>query len=511
MSGSGFSRRAAMAGGLAGAGLLAFGRAQDVLAVPRSGGSIRVATQSSSTADTLDPAKASVSTDYVRIGMVYEGLTTPDAHLRPVPALAESLESRDRQTWIVKLRRGVTFHDGGDFTADDVVFSLLRHKDPATASKLAGIAADFASIRASGRHEVTIRLTAPNADLPAILSQPQFAIVRKGDIHPRGNGTGPFRVRHFQPGVRTVGERFADYWMPGRPYLDRIELIAIPDEVSRVNALLAGDCHMVNAVNPRSIRRIEASGSHRVMATPSGLYTDLIMRADGVPTGNPHFVEAIKHLIDRPLVKRALFRGHATIGNDQPIPPFHPYYNPNIPQTTLDLDRARWHIAKAGLKGVRVPVYCSPAAEGSVDMASIIQEFGAQAGLELAVNRVPADGYWSTHWMRHPMTFGNTNPRPTADLLFSQFYKSNGDWNETGWKNERFDRLLADARSQADETLRKEIYGEMQRIVHDKAGTAIPVFISLIDGYDKRIRGLQPIPLGAFMGYRFSQHVWLDA
>ena len=59
--------------------------------------------------------------------------------------------------------------------------------------------------------------------------------------------------------------------------------------------------------------------------------------------------------------------------------------------------------------------------------------------------------------------------------------------------------------------MRKEIYGEMQRIVHDKAGTAIPVFISLIDGYDKRIRGLQPIPLGAFMGYRFSQHVWLDA
>ena len=106
MSGSGFSRRAALAGGLAGAGLLTFGRAQKVLAVPRRGGSIRVATQSSSTADTLDPAKASVSTDYVRIGMVYEGLTTPDAQLRPVPDLAESLESRDRQTWVIKLRRG---------------------------------------------------------------------------------------------------------------------------------------------------------------------------------------------------------------------------------------------------------------------------------------------------------------------------------------------------------------------------------------------------------------------
>lgn len=511
LSASPLSRRAAIAGGLAGAGLLALGRTQDVLAVPRRGGSIRIATQSSSTSDTLDPAKAALATDYVRLGMVYEGLTCPDAALNPVPMLAESLESADRRTWTIRLRRGVTFHDGGDFTAADVVWSLLRHKEAAVGSKLASIAAQFASVRASGRHEVTLELTDANADLPAILSQPQFAIVRKGEKHPRGNGTGPFRITHFQPGVRTVVERNRNFRVPGRPYLDRIELIAIPDEVSRVNALLAGDCQMINAVNPRSIRRIEQSGSHAVMATPSGLYTDLIMRADGMPTGNPHFVQAVKHLVDRPLVKRALFRGHATIANDQPIPPFHPYYNPNVPQTVLDLDRARWHIARAGLTGVRIPIYCSPAAEGSVDMASILQEYGARAGLELAVNRVPADGYWSTHWMRHPLTFGNVNPRPTPDLLFSLFYKSSADWNESGWRNEHFDRLLKEARSQPDQTLRKELYGEMQQIVHDRGGTAIPVFISLIDGYDKRIRGLKPIPIGGFMGYQFSQHIWLDS
>ena len=84
-------------------------------------------------------------------------------------------------------------------------------------------------------------------------------------------------------------------------------------------------------------------------------------------------------------------------------------------------------------------------------MASILQEYGSRVGLKLAVNRVPADGYWSTHWMKHPLGFGNTNPRATADLVFSLFYKSSTDWNESGWRNPRFDQLLLAARGEADE------------------------------------------------------------
>ena len=96
----------------------------------------------------------------------------------------------------------------------------------------------------------------------------------------------------------------------------------------------------------------------------------------------------------------------------------------------------RFHLKRAGLLGIRLPMYASPAAEGSIDMGSVLQEAAAQVGLKLAVNRVPADGYWSTHWMKHPLGFGNTNPRPTADLLFSLFYKSDAPWNESGWKSE---------------------------------------------------------------------------
>jgi len=478
---------------------------------PRYGGRIRVASISSSTADTLDPAKAALSTDYVRVNMFYNGLTRYDRNLAAQPELAETMESSDRQTWRIKLRKGVAFHDGKPLTSSDVVYSLLRHKDPATASKIKTIADQFVEIRGDGPDEVVIRLAGPNADLPLILAQAQFLIVRNGERNFHTvNGTGPYKLAEFTPGVRTVGVRNANYWKHGRPYLDEIELIGIPDEVSRVNALLSGDVHFINAVSPLSTKRVQAAGGYEILSTPSGLYTDFIMQQKELPTGNPHFVLAIKYLLDRGLIKRALFRDFGFIANDQPIPPFHPYYRSDLPQRPHDPDRAKWHLAQAGLTGVRLPMYCSPAAEGSVDMASVIQELGSQIGLRLAVNRMPSDGYWSTHWMKHPLTFGNNNPRPTADLMFSLFYKSDSVWNESKWNNPTFDRLLLEARGEADEHRRKQLYGEMQELVSDYCGVAIPVFINLLDGYDRRVKGVYPIPIGGLMGYMLADNVWWD-
>lgn len=478
---------------------------------PKKGGRIRVASLSSSTADTLDPAKGALSTDYARHYMIYSGLTQFDSNLLPRLALAEDIQSSDRMLWTIKLRKGVQFHDGKSLTSGDVVYSLNRHKDPATGSKMKPVAEQFAQIRATGPEELQVRLTSPNADLPAILADSHFLIVQDGATDFRSAvGTGPFRLKEFKPGVRTIATRNPNYWKSGRPWLDEIELVGIPDESARVNALLSGDVHLINAVNPRSTRRINASPGHAVQETKSGLYTNLIMRQDVAPTNHPDFVLAMKYLFDRPLIQRALFRGYGALANDHPIPPGHRYYLSDLPLRPYDPERAKFHLNRAGLLGVRLPVYASPAAEGSIDMGSVLQEAAAQVGLKLAVNRVPADGYWSNHWMKHPLGFGNTNPRPTADLLFSLFYKSDAPWNESGWKSEQFDQLLVAARGEADEAKRRQIYGDMQLLVHEKCGVGIPVFISLIDAYDKRLGGFSSIPIGGLMGYSFADHVWLD-
>lgn len=478
---------------------------------PKRGGRIRVASLSSSTADTLDPARGALSTDYARHYMIYSGLTQFDRNLTPQLALAERIDDTDRTVWHIKLRRGVQFHDGKTLTAADVAYSLRRHQDPAVGSKMKAVVDQFADVKALGANELEIRLNGPNADLPAILADSHFLIVKDGVTDFRtAVGTGPYRVKEFNPGVRTVAVRNENFWKPGKPYLDEIELIGIPDESSRVNALLSGDVQLVNAVNPRSTKRIRASQNHAVLETKSGLYTDLIMRHDMAPTRHPDFVLAMKYLLDRELINRALFRGYAVVANDQPIPPGHPYYFADLPQRAYDPERARFHLRKANLLNIRLPVYASPAAEGSVDMASLLQEAAATIGLKLAVNRVPADGYWSNHWMKHPLGFGNTNPRPTADMLFSQLFKSDATWNVSGWKNAQFDELLLKARGEADEAKRKQMYGDMQVLVHEKCGVGVPVFISLIDGYDRRLKGYGSIPTGGLMGYSFAEHVWWD-
>jgi len=502
----------------AGAGSL-FGAAGKVLAedapaagTGKPGGRIRVAGMSSSTADTLDPAKGALSTDYVRHYMFYNGLTRFDRHMTPQLELAERIDNSDALLWTITLRKDVTFHNGKSLTAADVVFSLNRHKDPLTGSKVMALVEQFSEIKASGPNEVQIRLSAANAELPSILAVSHLLIVPEGttDFN-KGIGTGPFTVGEFKPGVRSIAVRNKNYWKPGLPYLDEIEFIAIGDEPSRVNALLSGDVHMINEVNPRSTTRISASAGHRVVDAPSGNYTDLIIRQDQMPGKSPEFTQAMKLLLDREQVKSAVFRGYARVGNDHPISPGARYCNTDLPQTTYDPEKARFLLKKAGMESITMPLVASPAATGSVDIAVLLQQSAREAGLKLNVNRLPSAGYWSYHRMHHPLSFGNINPRPNADVMFSQFFQSKAPWNESGWQNEQFDQLLLLARAEVDEAKRTRMYHDMQALVHEHCGIGVPVFISNIDGVDQRIKGYVANPLGGFMGYMFAEQVWLDA
>lgn len=498
--------QATLAGSLA--GLAGVAHAQ----TPRRGGRIRVAGATAAINDTLDPAKQSNQSDYIRGSMFYNGLTALDGSLTPRPALAEEFTTRDAITWVFKLRKGVQFHDGKPLTPADVVFSLMRHKDPATASKAKALADQIEDVKATGPNEVTIRLSAPNADLPVILGTFHFHIVKDGttDFN-AGIGTGPYKVKEFKPGVRSIAVRNEAYWKPGRPYLDEIEYVGIGDEGARVNALLSGDLDLVGSVNPRSVQRVRDSAGHAIFETQAGQYTDLVMRRDGGPGSNPDFVMAMKYMFDREQMKRSIALGHAVVANDQPIDPTNRFYFAGLPQRAFDLDKAKFHLQKANLGSAPIPVVASPAALYSVEMALVMQQTAQKLGLNLDVKRMPADGYWSNHWMKSPVGFGNVNPRPSADTLFTQFFKSDAAWNESGWKSEKFDQLLVAARAETDDAKRRRMYADMQVLVHEQGGIGIPLFLASIDGHSKKLKGLSPIPVGGLMGYAFAEHVWLEA
>lgn len=249
-----------MAGGVAmTAGSAILGRAgQALAAAPVSGGSLKAAGWSSSTADTLDPAKASLSTDYVRCCAFYNRLSIIDQAGMTKMELAETIDSKDAKVWTVKLRKGVTFHNGKSLTSADVVYSLKRHLDPAVGSKVNSIAKQMTGFKAIDDLTVEITLENPNADLPTILALHHFMIIADGTTDfSKANGTGAFVCEVFEPGVRSVATKNKNYWKSEGPYLDSFEFFAISDDTARVNALLAGDIQLAASVNPRAIRLME--------------------------------------------------------------------------------------------------------------------------------------------------------------------------------------------------------------------------------------------------------------
>lgn len=479
---------------------------------PVSGGHLRAAGWSSSTADTLDPAKASLSTDYVRICAFYNRLTVLDEQGAVQMELADSITTDDAKTWQVVLKSGISFHDGKALSSADVVYSLLRHLDEAVASKVNSIAKQLSEVTVVDDLTVQIVLAEANADLPTILALHHFMIIADGTTDfSKANGTGAFVCDVFEPGVRSVGTKNPNYFKPGLPYLDSFEFFAISDDSARVNALIANDIQLAGSISPRAIRQIEAAPNVEVSVTTAGNYTDLNIRLDLDPGSKAGFAEGMKYLMNRELIQKSVMRGLAEIGNDQPVSPANRYHNPNLKPREYDPERAKSLFEQAGLIGPSIPMIASDAATSSIDIATVLQAAGAEIGLKIDVQRVPADGYWSNYWLKAPVHFGNINPRPTPDILFSLLYASNAPWNESQYKSEKFDAMLIEARGALDDTRRTEIYWEMQEMVSNEAGTVIPAYISDIDGRSTKLGGLKSNPLGGMMGYAFAEYVWLAA
>ncbi|MCA1338283.1 ABC transporter substrate-binding protein [Pseudooceanicola marinus] len=496
---------------IAAAGYTATRATTALASTPVRGGDLRVAGSSASTAEGLDPSKFRNGTDYSRGFMIYNGLTFLDGDLTPQPELATDWSSSNGTDWTFNLRSGVTFHDGRPFTSEDVVFSILRHKDPETASRARSYVASIQDVVADGEHTVKITLSEPNYDLPVILGTFNLLITPAGttDFN-AGIGTGPYKLEAFEPGVRSVVARNEEYWKDGKQHVDTVEYFGLTDESSRLNALRAGEFHLTTGINPRSTPLIQREENIELFVTQSGTFSDVAMQKTDSTVGSDDFALGIKHLLQRETIQGSIYRDFASIANDQPIAPTMKYHDPSIEQREYDPEKAKFHLERAGVMGQTVPLVASAGIANTLDIALILQQAGQEIGFDIDVQRVPVDGYWSNVWMKVPFGFGTITQRPAADMIFSLCYASDGAYNSSKWENAQFDQMLLQARVETDEDKRAALYSDMQQLVRDEAGTGIPVFFSNIDAHATSLKGLQPIPTGNMMGYAFAENVWIE-
>jgi peptide/nickel transport system substrate-binding protein len=234
------------------------------------------------------------------------------------------------------------------------------------------------------------------------------------------------------------------------------------------------------------------------------------MKIDVPPYNKLELRQALKYAIDRETILKVQQRGYGRIGNDHPISPLDPFFASDIPQRPYDPDKAKALVKKSGFDGV-VRITASDAAYGGSDeTAQIFQASAAKAGIKIEVKRVPVDGYYTGTWGTDPFVTSFWGGRPTPSMMFTHVYSAKAMMNSTHWDNAKFEGLLRAARAELDVAKRKQIYRDMQFMLHDEGGAIIPLFTNYLDAGSKKVKGFVPFPLYEMSGYRAAEKVWLD-
>ena len=321
-----------------------------------------------------------------------------------VPELAESWEPGDSpSTWIFNLRKDVTFRDGKTVDADDVITTVRYHGGEGSKSGYRSMVKAIADMEADGKNRVIVHLKAPNAHFPFLMAAFEILSTKDGVPYDFANGTGPYNLKEFEPGVRATLERHPSHWREGVGWFDSITLLAILDVAARQNALVTGEVDVISEPDRRTWQLLNRREGIKVDVVKSSVHRTWPMHTDKPPYDNNDVRLALKYAVDREKLVKTVLNGTGSVGNDHPISPVNKFFNKELPQRVYDPDKAKFHLKKAGMENLTVKLSSSEAIwDGAIDAAAVYSESAAKAGIKIEINRVPSDGYWSDVWLKHP-------------------------------------------------------------------------------------------------------------
>lgn len=464
-------------------------------ATPKKGGFLKFGMFNGSQNDSLDPGTwPATFTQCGFNGSLYNNLTEIAADGNIVPDLAESFEpSNGAKTWVFKLRKGVTFHDGKSLVAEDVKESFLYHMGAKSTSGAKSLLSQIESIKSDGPHTIVFNLTSGSADFPFLVADYHLSIMqakKEGGIYwQKGIGTGSFILEHFAPGTSLKMKRNPNYHKEGKPYIDGFEFINIPDAAARTNALVTGGVDYIAQVARQTIPLLQRNSKLSILRTPSLSHHSFDMDTSRAPFNDPNVRLALKHALNREDIVRKAYLGEATNnGLDNPVAPVMTFYKAPTPQHEYNIVKAKEYLRKAGRTSLDVDLSVATTAfPGALEAAALFKEHAAKAGININIIKEADDGYWQSVWLKKPFVGVNWFGRPTCDWLFSSFYSRDAKWNSTHWGNDRFNQLLVQARSETDKVVRAAKYAEMQQLIHDDGGSLIVAFVSYIDALNNKI------------------------
>jgi peptide/nickel transport system substrate-binding protein len=302
-------------------------------------------------------------------------------------------------------------------------------------------------------------------------------------------------VAEFKPGERTRMVKFADYWDKPKPYLDELWQVNMPQHATQMAALSGGDVQMMFEVPVSLIGSLERTQGVSLVSVKSTSFQPVVLATDHKPFDDNRVRMAMKLLLDREAIIKAVWQGRGTPGNDHPVPEINPFYS-RRPQRTPDVARAKALLAEAGHpQGFAAEIWTSNERVGLQELAVVVQQMVAPAGIKLEVKTTPWSVFNENTYKKKALYVNNWFGRATIDETVFPYFHSSGSWNEGKYANPKLDKLLEEGRSSTDMGKRREAYAEVQRVISDEGHYAVTYFTQYVSAMRASVKGYALHPL----------------
>lgn len=442
----------------------------------------------------LDPqVNASTPGETVK-DQIFEGLVRANEYNEVSPLLAESWEvSEDGLTWTFKLRQGVKFHDGEDFTAADVEASLERYLTNEGSTR-AYLYNNIKDVNVIDEYTVEIITNTVQANLLNVLAYGGGAIMSSKSLE-RSNdeiaadpvGTGPYKFKELAPGEYVVVERFDDYWGE-LPDLTEIKFLTVSETSTRVNMLETGEVDFITGVTKEDIARFENNDKFTIQYADSNRVAQIGFNMTKTPFDNKLVRQAMNYAVDKNAIVEGVLGGMGTVAKSVLAETTYGFSDRgNI--YSYDPEKAKELLAEAGYpNGFDATIYTCDGRyfKDKATVMAVVSQL-ADVGINLKIEVFDWASYldvvktaWDDNNSVEMYFFGWESGTGEASYLFnSLFTKKN--WATTGWNtmfyyNEEFEKLNDVSYSCTDDSQRMEYYAEMQEILMDDAPW-IPLYV----------------------------------
>ncbi len=468
---------------------------------------------STSDASGLSPIDTNDAVSSNVIVQVYETLfeLNPET-MEPEPLLAESYETPDDNTWVIKLKEGITFHDGTEFNAEAVKYTFEQIKDPERASPRASLLAPIDSIEVEDEYTVILKTNEPYGPMLAVLSHPNASIVsptadQEGNINRHPVGTGPFVFDEWNEGDQIVLLRNENYWREPAQ-LEKITFKVVPEYSTAISMLETGDVQFLDAIPSDYISRVESLQNVEVQKDEGTRVSYFSYNMEKEPFNELEFRQAIAHAIDQEAYVNQL-NGLGTYG-ESIIGPKVFGYDPSAEEYgyEFDPDKAREIIEENGYDEREYTILAANR-DNYMKMAEVVQAQLSNVGLDVNIETMEWGAFLdAARAGEYEMTFLGwaNNTGDGSELLYPNLHSDNIDSsNYTRYSDEEFDRLVEESRSIVDQELRKEILHEANIYAIQDAVWVVMEHGVVTAAYDQSVKGLSVEPNGKWTLYNVTR------